>query len=152
LELTSRDFTEEEKKVLKERLNLIAKVNIAITILAIVWFMSIYFSMKDFISQLWILLAVFPSLILIFGCVFLYFAGSKIRRDYKAKKIYIMKAVLTRIFFKKKRRGARYFIQFGEESFEIDEAAFEKLNGFENYGFAVHFTLNSRLVFKIERI
>ncbi len=146
-----RELTQEEADVLNERLKLIFRVNITIAALSLVWFFSVFFTMRNFGTNLWILLALLPSLILLAGIVFLYFAGNKIRKDYKSKKICILKETLSKLYFKRKGMKARYYIEFAGNSFEIDESAFNKLNGHTGNRFAVHFSENSRLVFKLER-
>jgi hypothetical protein len=146
-------MTNEESTVLKERLGLIFKVNIAIILLSIVWFFSVFFTIRSFGSKLWILLAVLPSTILFGGTLFLYYAGKKIRLDYREKIMSIKKGVLTKLYFKKKGLRVRYFIDIeGEKSFEIDESAFNQLNGHVNSLFAVYFADASGLVFRIERL
>jgi hypothetical protein len=152
MELEYRELTQEEQSILKERLKLILRVNITIGVLAVVWFFSVFFTMKNFGSNLWLLLAILPSVILLSGIVFLYFAGSKIRKDYKTNRMCILKAPLTKLYFKKRGMKARYYVEFGDENkFEIDENAFNKLNGHINNKFAIHYSENSRLVFRLER-
>ncbi len=152
MEIEYRTLEEDEQNILRERLRLIFKVNVTIGILAVIWFFSVFFTMKSFGSKLWLLLAILPAVILISGIIFLYFAGSKIRKDFKENRMCILKAELSKLYFKKKGLKARYFVEFGESNkFEIDENAFNKLNGHINNKFAVHFSENSRLVFRLER-
>ncbi len=152
MEIEYRNLTDDERNILKERLKLILKVNITIGGLAIIWFFSVFFTMKSFGSKLWLLLAILPAVILVSGIIFLYFAGSKIRKDFKSEKMCILKAPLNKLYFKKKGLKARYFVEFDENNkFEIDESAFNKLNGHVENKFAVHFSENSRLVFRLER-
>lgn len=146
-----RTLTSEEKGILKERLNLLLKVNLAIIIIAIVYFFSVFLTMRSFGIKLWILLAVLPTGILLGSTLFLYLAGNKIRKDYKNNQMAIISSKLEKIFFQKKHKKFKYFVIFDENKFEIDEKSFEKLNGMENKKFNVYFTKNSNLVFKIER-
>ena len=146
-------MTIEENQVLKERLSLIFKVNIAIVALSVIWFFSVFFTIRNFGSNMWLLLALFPSLILLAGAFYLYYAGGKIRSDHNLGKIAITSGKLSKLYFKKKGLRARYFIDIDDEkSFEIDERAFNQLNGHVNCMFSIHFAQASSLVFRIERI
>lgn len=146
-----REFTNDETEILKERLKLIFRVNLTIIILALLWFFSVFFTMRSFGSNLWVLLAALPSIILLSGMIFLYFAGANIRKDYKIKKMCVIRDILTKLYFKRKGLKARYYVEFNDNKFEIDENAFNKLNGHINNKFSVHFTEKSRLVFRLER-